>query len=308
MKKNHRRKITQTLLILTILLFLTGCEVYIEVPLQESSVKEEIAGDGITDDLPDYSGEPFAILNENVPAFTAEESTTEAFEFYGELDALGRCSVAYANIGEELMPTEERERIGQVKPSGWQFVKYDFVDGKYLYNRCHLIGFQLTGENANEQNLITGTRYMNVIGMLPFENQVAEYVRDTGNHVLYRVTPRYEGNNLVASGVEMEAYSVEDDGAGLSFHVYVYNHQPGVVIDYATGESRLATEEEVLAAEYGGQDIDKVRYVLNTNSMKFHVPYCAAVSEMKEKNKQETRMPREMLVIYGYEPCRICEP
>ena len=295
-------------ILLVALLVLTGCSGYWVVELQEPAEASEVVENAAEDEPPEYAGEPFAVLNGNVPGFTEEDYTTEAFEYYSELDELGRCGEVFANIGVEIMPVEERESIGQVKPSGWQFVKYDFVDGNYLYNRCHLIGFQLAGENANERNLITGTRYMNVVGMLPFENQVAEYVKETGNHVLYRVTPRYEGSNLVAEGVQMEARSVEDEGEGISFHVYVYNHQPGVVIDYATGESRLASEEEVLAIEYGGGEGHGVEYVLNTNSMKFHFLHCSAVSEMKDRNKQETRMPREMLLIYGYEPCRICEP
>ena len=191
-------------------------------------------------DIPEYSGEPYVVLNDNWPDFDVEDLTTEPFEYYSELDSLGRCGVAYANVCLEIMPTEERGSIGQVKPSGWQTVKYDFVDGKYLYNRCHLIGYQLAGENANRQNLITGTRYMNVVGMLPFENMVDNYVEDTGNHVLYRVTPIFEGTNLVASGVRMEAFSVEDEGEGICFNVFVYNVQPGVIIDYATGESRAA--------------------------------------------------------------------
>ena len=193
-------------------------------------------------DIPEYSGEPYVVLNDNWPDFDVEDLTTEPFEYYSELDSLGRCGVAYANVCLEIMPTEERGSIGQVKPSGWQTVKYDFVDGKYLYNRCHLIGYQLAGENANRQNLITGTRYMNVVGMLPFENMVDNYVEDTGNHVLYRVTPIFEGTNLVASGVRMEAFSVEDEGEGICFNVFVYNVQPGVVIDYATGESRAAEQ------------------------------------------------------------------
>ena len=192
------------------------------------------------EDVPAYSGAPFVAVNENKPDFSAESLSDEAFEIYSTLDLLGRCGVAYANVGPELMPTEERGEIGQVKPSGWQTVKYDIVDGGYLYNRCHLIGYQLTGENANEQNLITGTRYMNVEGMLPFENIVAEYIRETGNHVRYRVTPIYEGMDKVARGVQMEALSVEDQGFGVCFNVFVYNVQPGIEIDYATGESRLA--------------------------------------------------------------------
>lgn len=193
-------------------------------------------------DIPEYSGEPYVVLQGNIPGFDEGDFTTEAFEYYSELDYLGRCGVAYANICLELMPTEPRGEIGQVKPSGWHTVKYDCVDGKYLYNRCHLIGFQLAGENANEKNLITGTRYLNVVGMLPFENMVDNYVEETENHVLYRVTPIFDGENLVASGVQMEAWSVEDEGEGLCFNVYVYNVQPGVTIDYATGES-WATEE-----------------------------------------------------------------
>ncbi len=188
-------------------------------------------------DLPAFSGTPYAVLNDNQPEFTDKEITDEAYEYYSPLDSLGRCGYTIACIGKELMPTEEREGIGQIKPSGWYTVKYDWVDGKYLYNRCHLIGFQLAGENANERNLITGTRYMNVEGMLPFENIVADYVRSTGNHVMYRVTPVFRGDDLVAEGVQMEAFSVEDDGLGVCFHVYVYNAQPGVTIDYSSGES-----------------------------------------------------------------------
>ena len=190
------------------------------------------------EEIPDYSGDPYVVLNDNWPEFDAEDLTLEPFETYSELDYLGRCRTACANICLEIMPTEPRGDIGQVKPSGWQTVKYDCVDGRYLYNRCHLIGYQLAGENANERNLITGTRYMNVEGMLPFENMVAGYVEETGNHVLYRVTPVFEGKNLLASGVKLEAFSVEDEGEGICFNVYVYNVQPGITIDYATGDSR----------------------------------------------------------------------
>ncbi len=192
------------------------------------------------DSLSPFSGEPYVEVNGNVPYFTEAEMTATSYETYAPLDALGRCGVATSCIGKELMPTEERGSIGQVKPSGWQTVKYDFVDGKYLYNRCHLIGFQLTGENANKSNLITGTRYMNTEGMLPFENMVADYIKETGNHVLYRVTPVFQGNELVARGVLMEAKSVEDNGGGILFCVFVYNNQPGVEIDYLTGESKEA--------------------------------------------------------------------
>jgi DNA-entry nuclease len=210
---------------------------------QETARTEEAAGTEAMETIPSYSGTPYAELNGNVPLFTEEEFTTECFETYAKLDALGRCGTAYANIGAELMPTEARGEIGQVKPSGWHTVKYsDLIDGNYLYNRCHLIAYELSGENANERNLITGTRYMNVQGMLPFENEVASYVKRTENHVLYRVTPVFEGENLVASGVTMEAYSVEDSGKGICFYVYVYNVQPGIGIDYATGESWRESE------------------------------------------------------------------
>ena len=193
------------------------------------------------ENLPDYNGNSYVIVNDNNPYFKEEEYTTDSFEKYSELDSLGRCGVAYANISKELMPTEKRDSIGFIKPSGWHTVKYDHIDGKYLYNRCHLIGYQLTGENANEKNLITCTRSMNTKGMLQFENMVTKYIKDTGNHVLYRVTPVFEGNNLVATGVEMEAYSVEDNGKGIKFNVFVYNIEDGVIIDYKTGDSKLAS-------------------------------------------------------------------
>lgn len=193
------------------------------------------------EDIPEYSDHAYVIINDNEPDFAKEDMTTEAFEEYAPLDKLGRCGTAYANIGKELMPTEERGSIGQVKPTGWHTVKYNgVVDGNYLYNRCHLIGFQLSGENANERNLITGTRYLNIDGMVEFENSVADYVKETGNHVLYRVTPVFEGYDLVARGVQMEALSVEDNGKGIKFNVFCYNVQPGVEIDYSDGTSKLA--------------------------------------------------------------------
>ncbi len=190
--------------------------------------------------IPEYSGKPAIPINGNKPFWKADEYTMEAFEDYSELDKMGRCGIAYANIGTELMPTEERGEIGMIKPTGWHTVKYpEVIKDRYLYNRCHLIGYQLAGENANEKNMITGTRYLNVEGMLPYENEVASYVRSTGNHVMYRVTPYFSGNNLVADGVLMEAYSVEDSGTGICFCVYAYNVQPGIEIDYATGESKI---------------------------------------------------------------------
>lgn len=192
------------------------------------------------EEVPEYTGEDYVIIDNNVPSFTEEDYTTDSFETYSDLDYLDRCGPAYANVSRETMPTEERGKIGMIKPSGWHTVKYDIVDGKYLYNRCHLIGYQLTGENANEKNLITCTRQMNAETMLEFENKVADYVKETNNHVLYRVTPIFKGDNLLASGVQMEAYSVEDNGKGISFNVYVYNVQDGITIDYKTGDSKLS--------------------------------------------------------------------
>ena len=201
--------------------------------------QEETSPTYQVDDIPAYQGNLYVVLNNNEPNFSETDYTTTSFEHYNDLDSLGRCGVAFANVGLETMPTEDRGSIGQVKPSGWHTVKYDNVSGKYLYNRCHLIGYQLTGENANEKNLITCTRSMNTEGMLPFEDEVAEYVKDTGNHVLYRVTPVFEGDNLLASGVQIEAESVEDKGEGIQFNVYIYNVQEGISIDYKTGESSL---------------------------------------------------------------------
>lgn len=192
------------------------------------------------DDIPAYSGEAYVAVNGNQPFFTEADYTTVSYETYSPLDGLGRCGAAEANVGQDLMPTEKRGNIGSVKPTGWHTSKYDFVDGQNLYNRCHLIGYQLAAENANKQNLITGTRYLNVTGMLPFENMVADYVKETDNHVLYRVTPIFDGTDLVARGVLMEAWSVEDNGEGICFNVYCYNVQPGVEIDYATGDNWAA--------------------------------------------------------------------
>lgn len=252
-------------------------------------------------DVPEFSGEPYVVINDNEPNFPAEDFTSEGFEEYSPLDDLGRCGVAYANVGLETMPTEERGSISNVKPTGWKSVQYDFVDGKSLYNRCHLIGFQLTGENANRQNLITGTRYMNVDGMLPFENLVADYVKETENHVLYRVTPIFEGDNLVASGVQMEAQSVEDKGEGVCFNVYVYNNQPGVTIDYATGDSWASDE----APSDTGKEST---YILNTSSRKFHKPDCGSVETISPSNKKSYTGTREELINQGYEACGKCKP
>ena len=253
------------------------------------------------DEIPAYSGEAFVILEDNIPRFSREDAATDSYETYGSLDSLGRCTQAVACIGLDLMPTDERGAIGQVKPTGWQTVKYDFVDGKYLYNRCHLIGFQLTGENANEQNLITGTRYLNVEGMLPFENMVADYIKETGNHVLYRVIPIFDGDNLVASGVTMEAWSVEDSGAGICFYVYVYNVQPGVVIDYATGDSTPADSAEDDNAEVQ-------TYVANTSSGKFHLESCPQAGKIKPENRETFTTTRSQMLAWNYVPAGCCNP
>ena len=230
--------------------------------------------------IPAYSGMPYVAVNDNVPSFTDDDITLNAFENYSDLDSLGRCGVAYANVCQETMPTEKRGDISKVKPTGWHSVKYDFVDGKSLYNRCHLIGYQLTAENANEKNLITGTRYMNTEGMLPFENMVADYVKETKNHVLYRVTPIFEDNNLVASGVLMEAQSVEDHGEGVSFCVYAYNVQPGVTIDYATGDSSLASNSDNSGASNSTSAQTEIRG--NSKSKIYHCPGQASYDEMAD--------------------------
>lgn len=267
--------------------------------------------------VPSYSGQPYIAVNDNQPYFNASDLTANSFETYSNLDSLGRCGTAYASVGQDLMPTEERGNIGQVKPTGWHTIKYDNVDGKYLYNRCHLIGYQLTAENANEKNLITGTRYLNVTGMLPFENMVADYVKETGNHVLYRVTPVFEGNNLLASGVLMEAESVEDQGAGILYCVYVYNVQPGISIDYATGDSTAsqgtqsetaqAVQTQASSVQSGAQSSTE-NYILNTNTKKFHRPTCSSVKKMNESNKKSSSESRDALIKEGYEPCKICNP
>ena len=283
-------------------------------------------------EIPAYSGTPYTEVNGNQPYFTEEELTTQSFETYSELDSLGRCCVAYANVGQDLMPTEPRGEIGAVKPTGWHLVKYDNVDGKYLYNRCHLIAYMLAAENANPQNLITGTRYLNVQGMLPFETKVCDYVKNTGNHVLYRVTPIFDGDNLLADGVLMEAYSVEDAGEGISFCVFAYNVQPGIGIDYATGDNwaegsgtyqstvasvaeetpvpqpETDTAVQITPESSAPQESQGITYVLNTNTKKFHYPTCSSVDDMKEKNKQIYTGSRDEVINMGYVPCKRCNP
>ncbi len=293
MMKNSRfcghKKVYGWLLAVICCLFLTACA--------EDSLKSEIQGgkESISlDDIPEYSGEPYVEINGNEPDFPDDGSGEESFETYSELDSLGRCGVAYASVGADLMPTGERESISQVKPTGWQTVKYEHVDGKYLYNRCHLIGYQLSGENANERNLITGTRYMNVEGMLPFENMVADYVKETDCHVLYRVTPVFEGDNLLANGVQMEAYSVEDEGESISFNVFVYNVQPGVSIDYATGDNAKGDKDFTQAEDSKGV----IRG--NSRSKIYHCPGQAAYEEMADSKHLVVFQTEEEAQSAGY--------
>ena len=306
----------------------------VSVKAQPSQPKRNAKENSLSTEAPDisfssiveYTDKPYVAVNGNVPYFTESELTDQSYEYYSDLDALGRCGTACASIGQDLMPTESRGSIGMVKPTGWHTVRYDdLVDGKYLYNRCHLIGYQLTGENANTKNLITGTRYLNIEGMLPFENMVADYIQETNNHVLYRVTPIFEGNNLLANGVLMEGYSVEDKGAGVSYCVFAYNVQPGIEIDYATGESKLADgaqqEEQKTATvtptpspepekqePVTGSEASQTDYILNTNTKKFHYPTCSSVNDMKEKNKQEFFGTRDETIALGYSPCGRCKP
>lgn len=275
--------------------------------------------DGATDfdlsSIPAYSGKAYVVVNNNNPYFTKNDLTTNSFEKYAPLDSLGRCGVAYANIGKDIMPTEERGSIGMVKPSGWHSIRYENVEGRYLYNRCHLIGYQLSAENANTSNLITGTRYLNIQGMLPFENMVADYVKGTNNHVLYRVTPIFDGNNLVASGVLMEGYSVEDDGEGICYNVYCYNVQPGIKINYATGDS----EAEDGSAPYGSSatvtnptqqnnNSESTTFIANKNTKKFHYPSCSSVGQMNDSNKKYLNCSRDQAIQQGYDPCGRCLP
>ncbi len=281
-----------------------GSDIPVNPNLQVQSEAEKALG------IPKYAGNPYVDVNGGVPKFTADEITTKSYEFYSELDGLGRCGYTEACIGKDLMPTSDRESISSVTPSGWINKKYstDLVDGGYVYNRCHLIGFQLTGENANKQNLITGTRYMNVDGMLPFENMVADYVKETNNHVMYRVTPIYEGNDLVARGATIEAYSVEDNGEGISFYVYAYNVQPGITIDYATGNSWLSSEAPIETEAIETVPADEREYILNNNSKKIHLPTCAGVNDIKESNKGEYKGNIQDLIDQGYSPCGNCKP
>jgi len=318
MQKNILRKLFLSLLFILSLSF-CGCSAEEILQEQQSGQNRQESVTEITDsleDIPEFSEEAYVVIGDNVPDFDKKDLTEESFEEYSALDSLGRCGVAYANIGQDLMPTEKRGKISAVHPSGWHNVKYQGVEGKYLYNRCHLIGFQLAGENANEKNLITGTRYMNVEGMLPFENEVAEYVKKTDNHVLYRVTPVYEGDNLVAKGVRLEAYSVEDKGEGVCFDVFVYNNQPGIEIDYETGESHTEGKSVKKAAKATesttGKKTDRAenkkaqKYIINTNTKKFHLPSCSGVKDMNKENKKTVTETREELESQGYSACGWC--
>ena len=286
--------------------------------------------------IPAYSGSPFTVLQNNIPNFTAEELKSVGYETYYNLDVLGRTVGAVASVGKDTMPSqgEERGSISSIKPSGWIQASYDSISGKYLYNRCHLIGWQLSAENANPKNLMTGTKYFNVDGMLPFENMVADYIKETGNHVAYRITPLYQGNNLVATGVQMEAWSVEDQGEGICFHVFCYNVQPGITINYTDGSSTLAsaspattakvttttkkattttkkvttTTKKVTTTTTAAQKPAAKTYVLNTNTKKFHYPDCHSVKQIAQKNYAESDSSRESLISQGYSPCGNCHP
>ena len=294
--KNLKRLSALIAFILVLSLLMTGCELF-------GFKKDEIPSVDLNS-IPAFDGRhAYVIINDNVPFFTEDEKDTKkSYEYYGELDSLGRCTVTHACIGKDLMPTEERGSIGQVKPSGWQTVKYDVVDGKYLYNRCHLIGYQLTGENANVKNLITGTRYLNIDGMLKFEDMVADYIKETSNHVMYRSTPIYEGNNLVASGVLMEGWSVEDDGDGICFCIYAYNAQPGVSINYKNGNSWLNGETPPEDDTTDTEVVTEI-YYLNTETHKFHVVSCRYATG---KNIVEYEGTLEDLLNDGCTPCGIC--
>ena len=310
-RRNFSPKLLFPILLIILSILLTGCL---------DGLLDAIKPPTVTlDSIPAYSGRPYVTVNDGMPFFDEEDMTTEAYESYSKLDALGRCGVTMACIGVEIMPTEDRGDIDSVTPTGWQNKNYgkELVEGGWLYNRAHLIGHQLTGENANERNLITGTRYMNTKGMLPFENMVADYIKETENHVIYRVTPFFDGYNLLASGVLMEAYSVEDDGDGICFCVYVYNVQPGIYLDYTDGSNRIATADDEIGTspgapggdttddEGGADDGEAVTYVINTKTKKYHKPTCHYANS---KNTEEFTGSAEELVGQGYEACKSCKP
>lgn len=323
--KKKRLRFLPIVLLISILLF-TGCktdtpdisvepqepQLHItdtdinENPLENPDSQNLTLSEFNIDDIPEYSGEPYIVINDNVPFFQTDEITDVSFEDYPELDSLGRCQACTACLSLDTMPAdgEERGEIGMIKPAGWHTVRYDdIISDKYLYNRCHLIGWQLGNENANVNNLTTGTRYLNVDGMLPFENQVADYIHDTGNHVMYRVTPIFVDNELVCRGILMEAQSVEDEGC--VFCVYCYDVQPGITIDYTTGDSWVTGEEPEETAVITSEEHT---YVLNTNSMKIHTPDCDSVNNMNPNNRQDYTGHIEDLEAQGYTRCGNCHP
>jgi len=314
-----RRILSVLALILMMALMLTSCsveDILNKLGLgQQPGAASDIVING--ESVPEYTNKAYVSLNGGKPTFTDSEIKTKSYEFYSELDSLGRCGVTHACIGVDLMPTEDREEIGSVTPSGWKYNgksnnnKYStsLIEGGYIYNRCHLIGFQLAGENANEKNLVTGTRYLNIEGMLPFENMIADYVKETKNHVMFRVTPIYNGNDLVPSGVHMEGYSVEDKGEGIYFNVYAYNVQPGIEINYATGENWLSGEEIPTTEVPTTQDPDTITYILNTNSKKFHKEGSACGNSVKAENRDTYTGNRQNLIDnMGYSACGTCKP
>lgn len=329
MKKMTIRSMSRVLIgvVLSAVLVLSGCggttsssSSSTDNPVTDSTTVVDTKTAADLSQIPAYSGDPYVALNGNKPNFSDSDLTTKSYEHYSDLDSLGRCGTAMACIGKDTMPKagEKRGSISEIKPTGWHNASYDFVDGKMVYNRCHLIAHELTDENANEKNLITGTRSMNVDGMLPFENMVADYIKETGNHVIYRVTPIFQGNELVARGVQMEGESVEDKGGGVLFNVYCYNVEPGVTIDYATGythadgtggtTSSSASSSAASTSSSGSQDETVQTYVINKRNKKFHKPDCSGVAHMSEANKQTVNAKRSDLISQGYSPCGICNP
>ncbi len=274
-----------------------------ETPAASGSVSDSAAFS--YEGVPAWNGSPFAYINGNEPFFTDQEKgETDSFLSFSGLDALGRCQTAFANLDQAMMPEKEREPIGMIRPSGWHTVRYDdLIEDKYLYNRCHLIGYQLCGENANEKNLITGTRYLNIEGMLPIEDDIAWYLKESGNHCLYRVTPVFIDDEMVARGVLIEAYSIEDHGTGMKMCAFCYNVQPGINIDYKTGDSARAETSPIQS-----ETPSAYTYVVNKKSGKFHRPDCKAINDISEKNKLYSTESREELIAEGYEPCGLCQP
>lgn len=308
---------------LTAVLALTGCmSISPQMPAEMQTVAKAKHAKPVStpssqpdislSEIPAYNGEPYTVIHNNTPYFTAADLTTKSYESYSRLDSLGRCGPAVASIGKDLMPDKKRESIGMIRPTGWHTVKYDGIEGRYLYNRCHLIGYQLTGENANKKNLITGTRYMNTDGMEPFENMTADYIKETGNHVLYRITPLFKGDDLVAEGVLMEAQSVEDKGKGIEFCVFCYNVQPGITIDYSDGNSARNSSSTAAPAKTQSPVTTSApsstqAYIGNRNSKIFHYSWCSSVDKMKDANKVEFST-RQDAVNAGYKPCKRCNP